>query len=77
MAARNVLLAARLRQQDEQLQYAQLNLDRCTQQLESADATIRELITTTEELNKLNNTMASSRTWKLRRLLKRLLRAKT
>ena len=66
------LLAARLRQQDEQLQCAQMNLDRCTQQLESADATIQELITTTEELNKL---MASSRTWKLRRLLKRLLRA--
>ncbi|KZR84319.1 rhamnan synthesis F family protein [Synechococcus sp. MIT S9504] len=71
------LLAAHLRQQDEQLQCAQLNLDRCTQQLESAEATIQQLITTTEELNKLNNTMASSRTWKLRRLLKRLVRAKT
>ena len=35
------LLAARFRQQDEQLECTSVNLDRCTQQLESADTTIR------------------------------------
>ena len=61
------LLAAHFRQQDEQLQCTSLNLDRCTQQLESADKTIREL----------NQAMASSRTWRLTRFLKRLLRVGT
>ena len=61
------LLAARFRQQDEQLECTSVNLYRCTQQLESADATIREL----------HQTMASSRTWRLTRFLKRLVRAGT
>ena len=61
------LLAARFRQQDEQLECTSVNLDRCTQQLESANATIREL----------NQTMASSRTWRLTRFLKQLVRAGT
>ena len=68
------LLAARFRQQDEQLECARVNLDRCTQQLESADATIRDLEITIQELNQ---TMASSRTWRITRFLKRLVRAGT
>ena len=68
------LLAARFRQQDEQLECASVNLDRCTQQLESADATIRDLEITIQELNQ---TMASSRTLRITRFLKRLVRVGT
>ena len=68
------LLAARFRQQDEQLECTSVNLDRCTQQLESADATIRNLEKTVQELNQ---TMTSSRTWRITRFLKRLVRVGT
>ena len=75
------LLAARFRKQDEQLECTNVNLDRCIQQLESADATIRDQEKTVQDLEKtvqdLNQTMASSRTWRLTRFLKQLVRAGT
>ena len=61
------LLSARFRQQNEQLECASTNLDRCMKQLDSADATIREL----------DQTMTNSRTWRLRRFLRRLARVGT
>lgn len=64
------LLARRLRQQDEKLQYCQANLDDCTRQLESAEATIREQ-------NATINTMTRSWGWRLTRVLKLLMRAGT
>jgi len=62
------LLAMRLRQQDEKLQYCQANLDHCTRQLESAEATI-------QEQNARIQTMARSWGWRLTRILKLLTRA--
>ena len=70
-------LASRFRQQSEAIECNSVNLNRCTKQLESADATIKQLEKTIRSIEELNTKMASSKTWRLSRLLKLLVRAET
>ncbi len=77
-------LASHFRQQSEEMECSSINLNRCTKQLKSADAQLESASTTIQHLEKtilaieeLNARMTSSKTWRLSRLLKRLMRAET